>query len=132
MFAKSSDAMIFVVNASYDQSWSRGTREDLHVLLTEDGLIEKSILIFASMMDKKDAMTVSEVKEMLGLDEFERRVEENQTQLASGRDKSKRGGYPHWMLIGCSAETGEGIQEGMDWLVERALERRQRLEISTP
>ena len=47
-------------------------------MLIENGMIEKSILIFASMMDKKDSMTVAEEKEMLGLDEFERKVEENQ------------------------------------------------------
>ncbi|KAG0048787.1 ADP-ribosylation factor-like protein 2 [Gryganskiella cystojenkinii] len=132
VFARDSDGVVFVVNAAcQDRDWNLRTKEVLHRLLYEENMENKHLLIFASKMDRMDTKTVSEVKDMLGLDEFEIKAQKSRNRKREDPN-SCWDMYPHWTLIGCSAKTGEGIQEGMDWLVAHALERREQLGLKKP
>ncbi len=52
--------------------------------------------VFANKQDMEGAATAAQVSEALGLSELKRRT---------------------WTIFKCSAKTGEGLHEGMDWLV---------------
>ncbi|KAG0047026.1 hypothetical protein BGZ83_007839, partial [Gryganskiella cystojenkinii] len=112
LFARDMDGIIFVVNAAcQDRDWDRGTKELLHRrLLHDENMENKHLLIFASKMDRTDAKTVSEVKDMLGLDEFEKQAQKSRRRKREDPNSCWEM-YPHWKLIGCSSVTGEGIQE---------------------
>lgn len=74
-------------------------RNELHDLLKEEQLGGASLLIFANKQDLQGALSTQEIKDILGLEseQFKKR---------------------HCRIFGCSAQTGDGLLEGMDWLVE--------------
>lgn len=57
-----------------------------------------SLLVFANKQDLEGALGATEIAEFLGLgsEQFENR---------------------HWSIVACSAVTGEGLVEGVDWTV---------------
>jgi ADP-ribosylation factor-like protein 2 len=55
-------------------------------------------LIFANKQDLGGALSVQEISEVLQL---------------YGDDISGR----HWTIFGCSAMTGDGLENGVDWIV---------------
>ena len=54
-------------------------------------------LVFCNKQDIAGALTPAEIRDVLELDQIENR---------------------HWMIIPCSAITGEGLLAGMEWVVE--------------
>ena len=56
------------------------------------------MLIFANKQDLGGALSVEEISKLLQLD----------NEAISGR---------HWSIFSCSAMTGEGLVDGIDWLV---------------
>eukprot|EP00823_Brevimastigomonas_motovehiculus_P009867 TRINITY_DN9700_c0_g1_i1.p1 TRINITY_DN9700_c0_g1~~TRINITY_DN9700_c0_g1_i1.p1 ORF type:complete len:190 (-),score=54.47 TRINITY_DN9700_c0_g1_i1:135-704(-) len=95
------DAIIYVVDcADHDRiDESKGAKysakEELRKMLAEDELRDAHLLIFANKQDLPNAMKVSEVSERLGLAKLRSR---------------------QWYVQGCSAVTGDGLYEGLDWL----------------
>lgn len=57
-----------------------------------------SLLIFANKQDLGGALSVTGISELLEL------------------SSSEIGGR-HWTICGCSAMTGEGLEGGIDWIV---------------
>lgn len=57
-----------------------------------------SLLVFANKQDLAGAMSTREIAEVLDL-------------------KSQQFASRHWNIVGCSAVTGEGLAEGVDWIV---------------
>lgn len=57
-----------------------------------------SLLVFANKQDLPGALGASEIAEVLGLG-------------------SKQFANRHWSIIDCSAVTGEGLVDGVDWTV---------------
>ncbi|KAK6924367.1 Small GTPase superfamily, ARF/SAR type [Dillenia turbinata] len=57
-----------------------------------------SLLILANKQDIQGALTAAEIAKVLNLEAM---------------DKTR-----HWKIVGCSAYTGEGLLEGLDWLVQ--------------
>lgn len=57
-----------------------------------------SLLVFANKQDLAGALGAAEIAEVLGLgsEQFENR---------------------HWSIVACSAVTGEGLAQGVDWTV---------------
>jgi ADP-ribosylation factor-like protein 2 len=78
------------------------TRAELHALLKEEKLIGSTLLIFCNKQDIEGALSPDQIREFLGLEEISRR---------------------HWGLIACSAKTGEGLLEGVDWMVRDVASR---------
>ena len=73
--------------------------------MSEDALRGVPILILANKQDVKGAYNSDEITAALGLREdssFQNR---------------------HWSIRGCSAVTGEGLVEGMDWMVDDVASR---------
>ena len=56
-----------------------------------------TLLVFANKQDIEGALTSEEIRKELGLDEISKR---------------------HWRIVACSAFTGAGLANGVDWIVE--------------
>ena len=65
----------------------------------EEQLGGASLLIFANKQDLPDALSPEEIAEHLEL----------------GADQYKN---RHYKIQGCSAQTGEGLLDGVDWIVD--------------
>lgn len=74
------------------------TGVELQQLLDEEKLSHVPILILANKQDLLNALSPAEITAELNLNEL--------------RDRT-------WQILPCSARTGEGLQEGMEWLVEQ-------------
>ncbi|RPA77754.1 ARF/SAR superfamily [Ascobolus immersus RN42] len=88
-------AVIFVIDAT-DRERLETAREELYAMLNEDELKDAALLVFANKQDQPGVLGAAEISSALG--------------LASFKERS-------WSIVGCSAVTGEGVSEGMDWLV---------------
>ena len=97
-YYQGTQAVAFVVDA-HDVDRMAMAREELSTLLQEPQLQNKVFLIYANKQDLPSTLTASEVAMQLGVQ-----------------------GYPENKLkvIGCCATTGEGLNEGLDWIVEHA------------
>jgi len=96
-YFEQTDGIIWVVD-SVDRWRLEECRSQLRDLLSQEKLAGASLLIFANKQDLGGALSVQEISEVLNLD---------------GDDISGR----HWTIFGCSAVTGEGLENGVDWVV---------------
>jgi len=89
-------AVIFVVDST-DKERMTVAKKELHTMLKEDELSDSALLVFANKQDQPGAMTAAEVSKALGLAEL--------------KDRS-------WSIVASSAIKGEGLTEGLDWLID--------------
>ena len=89
------DAVIYVID-SQDRDRISTSKEELMQMLEEEELKDSALLVFANKQDMEGAMSVTEVSDFLGLTQLKMRT---------------------WTIFKCSAKTGEGLTEGLDWLV---------------
>lgn len=92
------DALIWVIDSA-DTARMQDCRDELHRLLQEERLAGASLLIFANKQDVEGRVPVEVVRDQ-GL---------KLGELADSR---------HWRILGSSAVTGEGLDEGFSWLVQ--------------
>jgi len=90
------DALVYVVDSA-DRRRIEETGVELGQLMEEEKLMHVPLLVFANKQDLMNAMAAEEISEGLNL-----------ASLPRSRN---------WHIQGCSAKTGEGLQEGMEWLV---------------
>eukprot|EP00574_Skeletonema_japonicum_P010200 CAMPEP_0201728142 /NCGR_PEP_ID=MMETSP0593-20130828/14856_1 /ASSEMBLY_ACC=CAM_ASM_000672 /TAXON_ID=267983 /ORGANISM="Skeletonema japonicum, Strain CCMP2506" /LENGTH=187 /DNA_ID=CAMNT_0048220161 /DNA_START=182 /DNA_END=745 /DNA_ORIENTATION=- len=98
------DGLIWVVDSA-DRARLEVCKTELGNLLAQEKLAGASLLIFANKQDVQGALNADEIAVALGLKDnatFENR---------------------HWSIRGCSAMTGEGLVEGMDWMVDDVASR---------
>lgn len=88
------DALIYLVDSNDPERISEA-RDELHRVLAADGLRGAAVLILANKQDLTQAMRPDRVADLLG--------------LSSMRDHK-------WYMQPCSAVTGDGLYEGLDWL----------------
>jgi ADP-ribosylation factor-like protein 3 len=81
---------------SADKRRLEETGLELVTLLEEDKLANVPILVFANKQDLLNALPASDISTALN--------------LSTIRDRT-------WHIQACSAKTGEGLQEGMEWIV---------------
>lgn len=86
---------MFVVDST-DKERIDTCSEELHTMLKEEELADAALLVFANKQDQSGALTASEVSKALKLVEL--------------KDRS-------WSIMACSAIRGDGLHEGLDWLV---------------
>lgn len=91
------DALIYVIDSA-DHRRMEETGVELQQLLDEEKLSTVPLLIMANKQDLINAATADEISASLSLPEM--------------RDRQ-------WHILACSARTGDGLQEGMEWLVEQ-------------
>jgi ADP-ribosylation factor-like protein 2 len=96
-YFEQTDGLIWVVDSA-DRRRLRDCREELSTLLSQEKLAGATIIIMANKQDLAGALTCDELADALGLKSanFEKR---------------------HWSIHPCSAVTGDGLVEGMDWLI---------------
>ena len=108
-YYQNTQGVIFVVDSNdrdrIDDSkdYEHSAKEELNRMLAEDELRDAVLLVFANKQDLPNAMKVQEVTERLGLNKLRNR---------------------QWYIQGCSAPTGDGLYEGLDWL-SNTLSKRQ-------
>ena len=91
--------LVWVVDSA-DRARLEICRKELCDLLQQEKLAGASLLIFANKQDVQGAITADEIAKALGMRE--------------GSSFQNR----HWSIRGCSAVTGEGLVEGIDWMVD--------------
>ncbi|KAG3085750.1 hypothetical protein PI124_g18392 [Phytophthora idaei] len=94
-YYEQTDALIYVIDSA-DRRRLEETGMELVTLLEEEKLSNVPILVFANKQDLLNALPSSEISTALN--------------LATIRDRT-------WHIQACSAKTGEGLQEGMEWIV---------------
>ena len=100
-YFQNTQVLIFVVDSN-DRDRFPTVREELHRMLNENELREAILLVFANKQDLPNALSAAEVTEGLELRQLRGR---------------------QWHVQACTATTGDGTYEGLDWIVE-ALQRR--------
>ncbi|KAF8466447.1 ADP-ribosylation factor family-domain-containing protein [Kalaharituber pfeilii] len=88
-------AVVFVVDAT-DKDRITTASEELAAMLDEEELKDAALLVFANKQDQPGVLSAAEISDAL--------------KLARLKDRS-------WSIFSCSAVTGDGVTEGMDWLV---------------
>ncbi|EJK46864.1 hypothetical protein THAOC_34451 [Thalassiosira oceanica] len=95
-----SDALCYVVDSS-DEVRLKESAEELEGLLEEEKLRGVPLLVLANKQDLLSALTSEEIEESLNL------------KKASKHSRKMK-------VQGCSTKTGEGIEDGLRWLVKAA------------
>mmetsp|Transcript_39986 Transcript_39986/g.87304 ORF Transcript_39986/g.87304 Transcript_39986/m.87304 type:complete len:183 (-) Transcript_39986:129-677(-) len=100
-YFEATDALVYVIDSS-DRRRLEESGKELVELLAEDKLAGISLLVFANKQDLLQAVPANEIADSLGLHQI--------------RDRS-------WTIQACSGKLGEGLQEGMEWLVGEGLKK---------
>ncbi|KAM8924811.1 ADP-ribosylation factor-like protein 3 [Pelodytes ibericus] len=93
-YFENTDVLIYVIDSA-DRKRFEETGQELAELLDEEKLSGVPVLIFANKQDLLTAAPASEIAEGLNLHTIRDRV---------------------WQIQSCSALTGEGVQDGMNWV----------------
>ncbi|KAI0939580.1 Arf GTPase arf3, variant 2 [Taiwanofungus camphoratus] len=89
-------AIVYVIDSS-DTARLPTSRSELLTMLSEDELAGVPLLVFCNKQDVDGALKPEEISEQLGL---------------AGGEKERQ-----WSVRGSCATKGEGLEEGLDWLV---------------
>ncbi|KAF6774721.1 hypothetical protein AHF37_04974 [Paragonimus kellicotti] len=95
-YFENTDVLIYVIDSA-DKKRFEETGEELSELLAEDKLAGVPFIVFANKQDLLTAETADKISDGLG--------------LLTIRDRP-------WQIQGCSAMTGQGIKEGMEWVIK--------------
>ncbi|KAI8329991.1 P-loop containing nucleoside triphosphate hydrolase protein [Chlamydoabsidia padenii] len=88
-------AVIMVIDST-DANRLHIAKQELHQMMESDQLQNASLLVFANKQDVKGSMSATKISEVLN--------------LTSLKDKQ-------WHIQACSALSGDGLFEGLDWVV---------------
>jgi ADP-ribosylation factor-like protein 2 len=98
-YFEKTDGLVWVVDSS-DLSRMELVRQELEGLLQQERLAGATLLVWANKQDIQGSATSEQIKNFLKLQE-------------NLQYKNR-----HWSIHPCSAVTGDGLMEGMDWLVD--------------
>ena len=102
-YYKNAQALIFVVDSA-DEERLKEAKAELHKLMQEDELKDSILLVYANKQDMPEALSVQQVADGLELTSLEGRV---------------------WYIQACSASTGDGVSDGLDWLAGRLVAKKK-------
>ena len=91
------DGLVYVIDSA-DRKRIQESGEELQSLLAEDSLTGIPVLIFANKQDLVHSLSADEIIVTLNLNMIKDRK---------------------WSIVACSAKTNEGLQEGLEWLVNQ-------------
>ena len=94
-YYEQTDCLIYVIDSA-DRRRLEETGVELGQLLEEEKMTGAPVMIFANKQDLLNAQPASDISTALNLHTI--------------RDRA-------WQIQPCSAKTGEGLQEGMEWIV---------------
>eukprot|EP00927_Polykrikos_kofoidii_P078626 TRINITY_DN75432_c0_g1_i1.p1 TRINITY_DN75432_c0_g1~~TRINITY_DN75432_c0_g1_i1.p1 ORF type:complete len:182 (+),score=39.77 TRINITY_DN75432_c0_g1_i1:100-645(+) len=95
------DSLVFVVDSS-DHRRLEESGAELNELLSEDKLAGVPLLVFANKQDLMHAVPANEISDALKLHNIKDRT---------------------WTIQACSATKGDGLPEGMEWLIAECREK---------
>ena len=95
-YFEQTEALVWVIDSA-DRLRMLECKQELHALLLEERLQGASLLVVANKQDLKGALREDEIREVLDLDGLKMHT---------------------WRMVGCSAVTGEHVEEGLTWVVE--------------
>jgi ADP-ribosylation factor-like protein 2 len=103
-YFEQTDGVIWVVDSADvdDPHRLEACRDELHRLLGQERLMGASLLVLANKQDVPGARSCSEIARLLRLEG------ENASPALRNR---------HWNIMPCSAVTGKGLLEGVEWMV---------------
>lgn len=94
-YYQNTNAIIYVVDSS-DGERMGISKQELHTMLEEEELKDAVLMIFANKQDMPQALPEQDIAEKLGLSGIKNR---------------------QWAIFKTSAIKGEGLYQGLDWLV---------------
>ena len=95
-YFEATDGVIWVVDSS-DKMRLLDCKAELEKLLGQEKLAGATLMIFCNKNDISGSLNVKEISDLLEVEEIEKR---------------------HWNIMACSGITGEGLLEGVDWIVD--------------
>ena len=101
-YYQNTDGIIFVVDSN-DKERIKLSEEVLKLTLAEEDLKNSALLVMANKQDLSGALSPNEVTQQLGMNEIKSR---------------------NWLVQGTSAQTGQGLKEGLDWLANTLLKQK--------
>eukprot|EP00522_Entomoneis_paludosa_P003233 CAMPEP_0172469872 /NCGR_PEP_ID=MMETSP1065-20121228/64847_1 /TAXON_ID=265537 /ORGANISM="Amphiprora paludosa, Strain CCMP125" /LENGTH=194 /DNA_ID=CAMNT_0013227649 /DNA_START=47 /DNA_END=631 /DNA_ORIENTATION=+ len=104
-YFEATDGLIWVVDSS-DPLRLQLCRDELQSLLHHEKLAGATLLILANKQDVPGALTASQIATTLEL------------YKDDNDDAAQKKNNRHWSIRPCSAVTGEGLVDAMDWMVE--------------
>ena len=99
LFYQISNGIIFVVDSNEKETFEIA-RDILLECLNDERLKDAAFLIFAKKQDLNGAISPIELTKILEIEKIKNRK---------------------WFVQGCSAVSGQGIKEGLDWLTDTLL-----------
>ncbi|XP_053505368.1 ADP ribosylation factor like GTPase 3, like 1 [Ictalurus furcatus] len=102
-YLENTDLLIYVIDSA-DKKRFEETGLELSELIDEENLKGVPLLIFANKQDLTTASTASEITEGLNLHTY--------------RDRE-------WQIQACSAISGEGVQDGMNWISNNIVKKKK-------
>mmetsp|Transcript_78120 Transcript_78120/g.140957 ORF Transcript_78120/g.140957 Transcript_78120/m.140957 type:complete len:180 (+) Transcript_78120:96-635(+) len=100
-YFESSDALVYVVDSS-DRRRLEESGSELRELLAEDKLGGIPLLVFANKQDLLQATPADEIADALALEGIKDRT---------------------WTIQACSAKSGEGLEDGMGWIISNTVSK---------
>nr|ACO15259.1 ADP-ribosylation factor-like protein 5B [Caligus clemensi]ACO15741.1 ADP-ribosylation factor-like protein 5B [Caligus clemensi] len=98
----SNTEFVILVVDSTDRERIQLTKDELHRILEYEELSKASLLVFANKQDIKGCLSAAQISESLNLQAMKKR---------------------NWQIQPCSALTGEGLYQGIEWLVGNVQDR---------
>ena len=124
-YYEQTDGLLFVVDSA-DTQRMHEVRQELHALLKQEKLAGASLLVFANKQDLKGAESLQQIADrqsastphpLTACSDADGSLLRCSVPL-SGLDFAGLSGSRHCHIVSCSAVTGAGLQEGMEWLVQ--------------
>jgi len=104
------DGILYVVDSS-DQDNIEESRKEFHKLLCKEELQNSVILVFANKQDLEEALKIPDIIKKYEFDKIKDRV---------------------WHIQPCSAKSGEGLAEGLHWLSEQVISKKENKFTNNP
>ncbi|CDW84081.1 arf-like gtpase [Stylonychia lemnae] len=108
-YYQGAEAVIYVVDAADDSQQSLVSKMEFFNLLIHNDLKDAVILVFANKIDLPTAMNAAQITELFSLHEIKNH---------------------EWFIQGCCALTGEGLEDGLNWLTSK-LSQKHKLKASS-
>ena len=95
-YFEETDGVIWVVDSG-DKLRLKDCKEELHNLLKQEKLAGATLIVLCNKQDINGALKVEEIKNLLELESITSR---------------------HWMIMPCCGLTGDGLKEGLNWIMD--------------
>ena len=93
---KNAKGIIFVIDSHDNDRLDEDFMDDFNYILCHEDLKNLPVLIMANKQDLDSALSLEEIFKKIEIEKFKDKI---------------------WLALGTSIITGEGIEEGLDWMI---------------